>query len=262
MKKTIFILALISFIFTNFVQAKCSDWSTEFYPSNSFLTSKGIIVFKGYGGAFQIVNGLGKEYPVFMQSGNHKVALKIKEIYRGFNTLQAVLEPTEPLKVGEEYEFIVENYKPIDEFHNIQKYNQKTIKYEKPIWKIVENSKNEGVKNETIWQKLPTVKEKKFTAFGCGPSVHVIFSTKIKSNSGYYVKATLTNTKTKYVSSYLFNALYDETIAIGHGMCSGEFGFGIDKDFSIVFDLVDLEGKSMKMETKPITFEAPVEKSR
>ncbi len=265
--KTIFLLFFLScFAFVNYLKAECSDWHTHFYPSKNTLTPKGIIIFQGFGGANFIIRGLEKEYPIFLKSGNHKVKLKVKFVNEGYGTLQAVLEPVETLKIGETYELVIENYEPKDEYHTFTKYNTTNNKTEKPIWKIEENTKEKNNKNITTWENLPVVGEKNYEEFGCGPAIQVIFSAKIKSNSDYYIKATITNKKTNVAKTYLFDALNDKNpkgnIVIGHGMCSGSFGFGEEKEYSIVFDLVDLEGNSMKMETKAINFERPERKER
>jgi hypothetical protein len=136
--------------------AKCSDWYTNFFPSTKTLPANGIIIFEGYAEAVEVARLLGTKYPIYLQAGKHKVRLKVKERNEGYNTMQAILELTEPLKEGETYKIVVENYVPTSEHHKIQQYNSQTNVYEDATWTATANI----AKTSLEWLTKPTVGKK------------------------------------------------------------------------------------------------------
>ena len=243
------------FLATTLTFAECGGWATHFFPSGKELASNGIILFEGYGGAATLVKGLDTQYPIYLVSGKHKVRLKVKEMHQGYSTFQAFLVHTEPLEVGREYEILVENYKT-EEHHAITKYNPQMQESQKPTWKIVEAGKA-----SLEWVKKPVVGAKHYAAFGCGPAISIMFNMEVKANTAYYIKAIMTNTKTKQVNTYYLEPNEINQVSIGHGMCSGQFGFGEEKEYKITFDLIDLAGNNTAWKGEPIKFARPTEET-
>lgn len=91
---------------------------------------------------------------------------------------------------------------------------------------------------------------------GCGPVIRTDFDFKVKTNGAYFIKATLTNLSTKRVSSYVLEPK-ENTVSVGHGMCSGEFDFGDGKNYEITFELIDITGNTLVQKGKPIAFTKP-----
>lgn len=236
--------------------ADCSDWATDFYPNNQKLASNGIIIVEGYADAASILRDFNKTYPIFLQAGKHKVKLKIKETYTGYGTVQVILMPVEPLKVGEMYDFVIEGYTPKSEYHTFTKYNMPDNKYEKPTWKIIEEAKN-----TLSWVKKPTETQKRYAELGCGPSMYVDFACEVKGSEAYLVRVTLTNKAKKTKKTY-YIIPSSNTLSIGHSMCSGEFSYEEEVDYIATFDLVDLAGKVTAWEGKGVAFARPTVQTR
>lgn len=233
--------------------AECADWHTQFFPTSKNLPANGIIIFEGYGEAVAVALNLGTQYPIYLQAGKHKVRLKVKERNTGYNTMQVVLEPTEALKEGETYTIVVEKYVPKYEHQTILQYNTQTHQREEASW-----TANASIAKASLeWLTKPTVGKKSYAELGCGPVIHVDFDFKIKANTPYFLKATLTNLTTKNTSSYILEQKQGNNVSIGHGMCSGEFNFGDGKNYEITFELIDATGKTIMQKEKPIQFTKP-----
>jgi hypothetical protein len=233
--------------------AECADWHTNFFPASNTLPANGMVIFEGYGEAVAVALNLDTQYPIYLQAGKHKVRLKVKERNTGYNTMQVVLEPTEALKEGETYKIVVEKYVPKSEHHKILQYNSQTHQNAEASWTATTSI----AKASLAWLTKPTVGKKSYAELGCGPVAHVDFDFKIKANSPYFLKATLTNLATKQTSSYIFEQKEGNSVSIGHSMCSGEFAFGDGKNYEITFELVDATGKIIVQKGKPIQFTKP-----
>lgn len=252
MKKIV--LAVIAFLLSiNTLFAECSAWYTTFFPSEKKLASNGLIIFQGYQGAMMIVRDLNKKYPIYLQSGNHKVRLEVIELNEGYATLQAILKPTEALKVELEYELIVENYQPMSKDYMISKYDYSTQKHEKPTWKI-----EKAIPNNLEWIKKPIVTKKSYEEFGCGPAIHVDFDFEVKSQNTYFIKAIIIDSQNKAKSTYWLEiGTQKSKLDIGHGMCSGNFNFQRGDNYEITFDMIDNSGKIFAWKEKPVQFSRP-----
>ncbi len=260
MKKLLFVWIYLSTM--ALASADCSDWATSFYPNGQTLSSQGIMVIEGYGQASQVVSQFNTTYPIYLQSAKHKVKLTIKETNKGYGTLQVVLVPAEPLKVGEKYTLVIEKYMPQAEHHTFTKHNYSTQKYEPPTWEITNT-----VQNTLSWAKKPTETKKHYVEFGCGPSRSVAFSFEVKGSADYLVRVTLTNTAKKTKSTYYILPENTQNVAvqalsIGHSMCSGEFAFGQEVDYTATFDLVDTSGKITAWVGKEVAFKKPTKETR
>jgi hypothetical protein len=255
MKKLLFVWIYLSTM--ALASAECSDWATSFYPHGQTLSAQGIILIEGYGEASQIVRQFNGVYPIYLKAGKHKVKLTIKETNKGYGTLQVVLMPAERLKVGETYTFVIENYTPAVEHFTFTKHNYTTQKYEVPTWKITE-----AVQSPLAWVKTPTESKKRYTEFGCGPAISVEFNCEVKGSADYLVRVTLTNTAQKNQSSYYILPQNNTILTIGHGMCSGEFGFQQELDYTATFDLVDSAGKITAWAGKAVAFKKPTTETR
>ena len=112
MKKLNLLLIFLA-IATN-LMAKCGGSELSFFPFGEEITQNTIFMVEGYHSK-NIIDSLNKKYPIYLRSGNQKIKLMIFEKQIGqYGLSQVLLKPVELLKVGVEYEIVIENY-PVNE---------------------------------------------------------------------------------------------------------------------------------------------------
>lgn len=98
---------------------------------------------------------------------------------------------------------------------------------------------------------------KSLVYYGCGPSIHVVFSNPAKDNSDIIVQTTVKDLKTKQETTYYIQPVGDK-IKVGHGMCSGAFDFEDgSQNFEVAFAFIDASGNLTPWTGEPIKFTKP-----
>lgn len=142
----------------------------------------------------------------------------------------------------------------LQEYERFEKYNRTTQVYEPVRYTVVEEIDHEKPR----LSEKPKELKKTLVYYGCGPSIHVVFSNPAKDNSEIIVKTTVKNLKTKDETTYYIKPERDK-IKVGHGMCSGAFVFDDSKHYEVEFSFMDSAGNSTAwigdriMFTKPTT---------
>jgi hypothetical protein len=78
------------------VTAYCPVAFITYYPQGSTLNLNSNIIIQSYGLSNRIVFNLNKIYPIYLESNEHKIKLKVIEINEGMaDVVQAVLKPEE-----------------------------------------------------------------------------------------------------------------------------------------------------------------------
>ena len=137
-----------------------------------------------------MILGLNKKHNIYLKSGNKKINLLVTEICVGqFYLTQAVLKPETELEAGLEYTMFIDD---LPKYESFRKYNKTTHKYEPVTYKVVAERDNEKPQLSAKPKEL----NKTLVFYGCGPSIHVVFSNSAKDNSDIIVKTTVKNLKT------------------------------------------------------------------
>lgn len=246
------LLPFITALFYSFsANAICAENGLRIFPSGATIKQNSILVIDGYAQSQKVILGLNKAYPVYLKSGKQKIKLIITQINLGqFRLTQAVLKPEKELEAGLEYTMYIDH---LPEYESFNKYNKSTNKYEPVVYKVVAERDTEKPQLASI----PIEINKTLVFYGCGPSIHVIFSNPAKDNSEIIVQATVKDLKTGMKTTYYIQPDGDK-IKIGHEMCSGAFDFEEDsQNFEVAFEFMDASGNFTPWTREPIKFTKP-----
>lgn len=251
----ILITILLSLLITGKVLAECSSGGIKVFPSTKEIKQSSRIILEGYASSQKVIELLNKDYPVYLESGNHQIKLKVLSINKGMYSLtQAILEPREKLLPGKTYFLKVDK---LDDYQQgfLKKWDSEKKSYEPVSWIV-------GDKIDTSAPKLlatPRLVDKKTLPYGCGPAVYANFKLEAEDESDILVKTELVNITTGQKNIYYLNLHISGTLNVGHGMCSGAFSFRPQNFYKIRFNLTDNCGNSDNLWTDWIEFESPYE---
>jgi hypothetical protein len=248
MLKHVFLFAALVTGLTE-IKADCSSNYLSVYPTSDTIPKNSLFLLEGYGMSQKIVNGLNKEYPVYLESGKDKIKLLVKEILVGeFQLTQALMRPEIPLQKDVVYVLKIDN---LPSYEHIEKYDYETRKY-KPVTFVAADFTDTI---SPVFQKNPVEVSKSFIAFGCGPSRTVNFDCAALDTSGLLVRTTVKNIASGKSTTYILNT-NGSKIYVGHGMCSGEFYFRGEDNFEVTFVFMDQCG-NFSAPSPPIQFTEP-----
>lgn len=233
------------------VYADCAGTGLWVFPSGQTIKQNSIFVLDGYAESQNVILGLNKKHNIYLKSGNKKIKLLVTEICVGqFYLTQAVLKPETELEAGLEYTMHIDS---LPEYESFNKYNRTTHKYEPVTYKVVAEKDNEKPQLATKPKEL----KKTLVHYGCGPSIHVVFSNPAKDNSDIIVKTTVKDLKTGKETTYYIEPDGDQ-IKVGHGMCSGAFDFEENSNnYEVEFSLMDASGNLTAWTGERIKFTKP-----
>lgn len=248
-------LFLISSLFCGITAfADCSGYGFNIFPRNKTVKQNTIFVLEGYAESQHIINGLNEKYPIYLKSGDKRVALLVSEICVGeFWLTQAVLRAATTLEAGVEYTLQIDN---LPQYENLGTYNSATTKYDPIKYKVLA----EVDTRKPVVNSKPKEIGKKLVYFGCGPAKSVFFSHTSKDETEILVKTTVKNVSTGKETTY-YIIPEDNKIDVGHGMCSGAFTFDDNKKYEVEFDFMDASGNISKWIGERITFTSPAKET-
>ena len=229
--RTIAVIAMIFFL-PVVVIADCASSGIWPLTQSSVLNRNGVIILEFYGGSQEVVPGLGKEHPIYLESEKEKVALSVIETFVGEKYLtQVVLKPVSVLAENEIYALV------IDGITRLGRYNSITQKYVPFTYKI-----NNVIDNDApTFNADPFEQKKTFVYAGCGPVSWVYFTINGMDKSELFVKAKVRSETSGKTSVYIL-AIENGITKVGHGMCSGAFNFSDGDNFDVAFQLFDQSG--------------------
>lgn len=242
---------LIGLFCTATVYADCAGTGLWVFPSGPTIKKNSIFILDGYAESQNVILGLNKKHNIYLKSGNKKIKLLVTEICVGhFYLTQAVLKPETELEVGLVYTMYIDN---LPEYESFNLYNKTTQKYEPVTYKVVAEKDIEKPQLTTRPKEL----KKTLVHYGCGPSIHVVFSNPVKDNSDIIVKTTVKDLKTGEETTYYIEPDGD-IIKVGHGMCSGAFKFDDKSDnYEVEFSFMDASGNLTAWTGERIKFSKP-----
>ncbi len=231
--------------------ADCAGSGLSVYPAQKQIKKDNLFMLEGYAHSQKIITGLNTEFPVYLESGNDRIALIVVETHVGqFNLTQAILKPEKPLTPGKEYQFVIDK---LFNHEALSQYNPKTRKFDPVIYFVKDESDTEAPQ----WIKTPQEKDKSLVHFGCGPEIHVNFKFEVREQSDFLIKTTLKSVETGKETTYYIKQ-GKETVSIGHDMCSGAFNFEEGLNYQAKFAIMDTSG-NVSEETEWMAFTKPID---
>jgi hypothetical protein len=244
------ITIIIGLFCTTSSYADCAGTGLSVFPSGLTIKQNSIFVLDGYAESQNVILGLNKKHNIYLKSGNKRIKLLVIEICVGeFYLTQAVLKPETELEAGLEYTMYIDN---LPQYESFNKYNRTTHKYEPVTYKVVSEKDLEKPQLLTKPKEL----KKTLVQYGCGPSIHVIFSNPAKDNSDLIIKTTVKNLKTGKETTYYIEPNGDK-IKVGHSMCSGAFDYDASINYEVEFSFMDASGNLTKWTGERIKFTKP-----
>jgi hypothetical protein len=245
---------IIGLFFTTTASAECASTGLWVFPNGQTIKQNSIFVLDGYAQSQNIILELNKKHNIYLKSENKKIKLLVTEICVGeFNLTQAVLKPETVLEAGLEYTMYIESLPANQRF---KKYNKTTKKYEAVTFKVVTGMDTE----KPLLLGKPKELKKTLVYFGCGPSIHVVFSNRAKDNSEIIIKTTVKNIKTGKETTCYIKPDADK-IKVGHGMCTGAFDFDQNNNYEIEFSFMDSSGNISAWTGERIKFTKPTKQN-
>lgn len=245
---------LIGLFWTATVYADCAGSGLSVFPNGKSINQNSIFVLTGYAESQHVILGLNTKHAIYLKSGNKKIKLLVTEVCVGqFYLTQAVLKPETALEPGLEYTMCIDS---LPEYERFEKYNRTTQEYEPVRYTVVEEIDNE----KPELSEKPKELKKTLVYYGCGPSIHVVFSNPAKDNSDIIVKTTVKNPETWKETTYYIEPEGDK-IKVGHGMCSGAFVFDESKHYEVEFSFMDSAGNLTAWTGDRIMFTKPTEQT-
>lgn len=247
-----YLLLIIGVLRTISLYSDCSSSGLSVFPNGSTIKQNSIFILDGYGESQSVILNLNKKHNIYLKSGEKKIKLIVTEICVGqFYLTQAVLKPETQLEAGLEYTMNIDSL-PI--YQSFKRYNNTTNLYEPVTFKVL--AMKDKVK--PLLSSRPVVLKKTLEHFGCGPSIHVVFSNPAKDISELIVKTTVKNLKTGKETTY-YIIPDGKKIEVGHGMCSGAFNFDEGNNYEVEFSFLDSCGNITKWSGKRIKFTKPTD---
>lgn len=246
----ILVIIFLSLITSLNAFAKCGSNGISCLNKNFNLDKNGLVILEFYAISQTLITDLNKKYPVYLQSSSGNITLNVVEVLKGEMALtQVVLKPIKPLKINQYYLFRIDN---LPKYENLPKlYNQKSKTTSPLTFKAIE-SKNVKAPSFKV---NPVFLSESLKEYGCGPEELVSFNIKASKEIDLFVRTTVKNKTTGKTTTFILE-IENETVKVGHGMCSGAFYFANGKSFKASFQLLDLTGK-MSIKSKPISFSIP-----
>lgn len=240
MKKIILIFIYQISYFNLF--ADCKNSYITVFPNKSNIAKNSIFIIEAYGESESLINQLNKKHKIYLQSGNKKVNLIVKEILKGAKFIsQAKLQPEKILEVGLSYQLIIDSLN-----------SEMSSFFSQPIYNV---TKPMDLIKPIILSK-PKYKNKALKQYGCGPEAYVNFTFNVKDSSELIVKTILKNLKTGKIYIY-YLIPKDNEVSVGYGMCSGAFNLEEGYNYEVKFYFSDASGNGTKWKNKGIQFTAP-----
>jgi len=237
------------------VYADCAGTGLSIFPSGQSIKQNSIFVLDGYAESQNVILGLNKKHNIYLKSGYKKIKLLVTEICVGqFYLTQAVLKPETELEAGLEYTMFIDS---LPEYESFNKYNKTTHKYEPVTYKVIAEKDNDKPQLTTIPKELNMT----LVHYGCGPSIHVVFSNPAKDVSDIIVKTTVNDLTTGIETTYYIQPDGDK-IKVGHSMCSGAFDFDDNNNnYEVEFSFMDASGNLTAWTGDRIKFSKPTKET-
>lgn len=239
------ILVLLWTLTINYTAFGMCMWSgINVWPKQQSISPNSIFIIEGYAGSQELIKNINIKNRIYLKAGKQIVGLKVVRVNIGqYHLAQAILKPLKRLTFGETYEL------HIDSLTDIDKDAYKITK-----WKVA----SQIDQKRPTWSHEPKFKKNTYVSYGCGPEKLVNFCGEFQDTSPTLVYTRVLNKRNNSIADYYIMA-EKNSIALGHGMCAGEFSFDERTAYEVQFGLMDASGNTTKELTDPISFKGPTE---
>jgi len=189
-----YIFTILSFILlSNNLPYPCGD-EILVWPSyrNMDICANSKFILNGISSSQSTIRSLNIDHPIYLISQNHKVRLEVEEIHEGMNDkTQALLKPSEDLRVGESYNLHIENIKE-RELKSLTRWDSKKRMFVPMSWTV---SKEKDT-IPPLWDHKPRFKENKIHHYYAGMEVWSIFEFGVVDHTPIIILTELHNNTT------------------------------------------------------------------
>lgn len=249
------LVSITILIFSTQIYANCSGAPIKFWPKEKTINRNSIIMIEGDMNPY-ILNELNNNYPIYLNSSNHKVKLLVQEILIGeYYTAQVILRPEEELIIGQTYHLYSDSLSDNDIL--LKKRNPTTLKMEPVSWMV------DWEAIDTIrpaFTSTPTEIKKILDCYSssCGEEIRVVFNADVEDQSEILVKTTVRDKKKNKTATFYLVRKRDR-VAVGHGICYGAFNIKRGGEYEVEFSLIDASGNVSIETTSKIAFSVPLD---
>ncbi len=215
-----------------------------------------MFVLEGFARSQQVVAGLNKIYPVYLESGGDRVPLRVTDIVVGGHDLtQAVLVPTAELVVGRDYDLVIDGL-PDSVRHEQSDSTEHT--WITATYTVVEgrDTLSPTITARPVVVSTPNEPLGYSSYIEFPPSTTVRFSNTAQDESEIIVKTTVKSLLTGSETAYYIEPI-DTTIYVGSTGCGAAFTFSEGNDYEVEFTFMDSAGNVTPWKGERITFTAP-----
>ena len=223
----------------------------KIWPEAGKINLNSIFLIEGvFAPGHHPLQNINKGVKVILKSKRDTVSLEVIQSNIGEygNLSQVILKPMRQLKPNTKYEIVLVGF----DCDIQRKYNEEKDRYDKNEW----TTTNIIDSIAPVFIVPPKEISKKYTSYGCGPGVEVFFNYKDQDASKCLIKAIVKDTKTDRITEYYLKPIND-TISVGHGMCSGAFELENHEKYEITFIIMDSSGNSNKLIDYKLLFTRP-----
>ncbi len=252
MNKIVLFLFLFPFLSFNDMQAQCAQDYISLFPKGENIQQNGLIVIEGNGMAQKVINELTFLHPIYLQSGGHKVDLKLQEICMGQkNETQILLRPESELVVGGKYELKVDGLEG-DEKRFFQREDEQGNSFF-ISWTVA----SEAYLESPVWKSLPRFG----TLIGdkqgeCERTVYAAFVVDIDAPYETLVKTEVVDLVTNK-SSFYYLPIEEGSVWVGSEYRGGAFDLEEGHNYQVRFDVLDAVGNATGDWTDWTSFQMP-----
>jgi hypothetical protein len=222
--------------------ADCSANGVHYWPPAEIeIGTQPIILVEGYARDRGMVRALDT---VVLQAPNHRVPLDRLAIYESqVGLTQSAWTPKTPLKPGLTYALVLRGHKEVGFDGKTTgrpttwRPKRRTLDYKRTVpvqWAVAQQPLEDAA-----WNGDPSLGERNYTAFGCGPAISQAVTLPV---SGNLALVEVTVQQAKQTQRYLLPVNGSGGISIGHGMCSGEFSISRKGIYDAHFALLRADG--------------------
>lgn len=251
----IVLLFIVSFTFLPIkVSAQCSSSHVTFFPKSETLQQNSLIVIEGNGMAQKVINELTFFHPIYLQSGSHKVNLKLEEIRSGQkDETQILLRPEIELVVGGRYELKVGDLEE-DEKIFFEGKDESGNNYA-ISWIVTENSNTQPFewKNKSKFLQFVYKKE---AEEDCVVNSYAMFEIDIDSPGEVLVNTEVIDMETNERFEYYLQ-LNENRLLVGNGIGDGAIVLQENHNYKLRFDVFNTAERPKGNWSDWVSFKVP-----
>lgn len=253
---------IVFFLFLGMFQiqgfGKCGSFSLRAYPSMEVIPLNSTFILEGFDRGQGIIDSLNIKYPIYLVSGDQRIALEVEGGNVGMYFLsQAILRPVSALEPNTTYVLRIDNLSAEDQ-GPIFKYRDHYTMIGDAKWTTSSLTDLEAPQFLTA----PSYLESIYKERSCGIDQYGVFRMKVTDREETLVKVERRQMirRDTLIHSYVLTLPESDELHIGRTMCSGEFTFKKRHTYQVRFCLLDFSGNSTGQWSDWIDFDPFVKK--